>query len=206
MPVKLTLVEKMSVDMTRARNILKDTNEYRFRLTLTLHFFLIETTLWAKVSLRALKTRFVKDFHFFVFSVKPFVTKNDSEKHIELQESDSISLPCTIHHSNPTPTVSWWIQTCSTPCNPSPGGWTRMETANTSSLQIPPSNEHALYKCTAENLMGYDYVIYTVTRQPGRCRKGITSTFNRFLAFKLPSESHLSWSAFRNFLIVTNRF
>lgn len=121
------------------------------------------------------------------FSVKPVITKNDSKKYIRLQESDSISLPCVINHSSPTPTVSWWIQTCSTPCNPSPRGWTRMETADTSSLRIPPSNDHALYKCTAENLMGYDDLIYTVTRQPGRCRKGVTSTSNRFF-----SASHFS--------------
>lgn len=98
--------------------------------------------------------------------VKPVITKNDSKKYIRLQESDSISLPCVINHSSPTPTISWWIQTCSIPCNPSPRGWTRMETADTSSLRIPPSNDHALYKCTAENLMGYDDLIYTVTRQP----------------------------------------
>lgn len=135
------------------------------------------------------------------FSVKPVITKNDSKKYIRLQESDSISLPCVINHSSPTPTVSWWIQTCSTPCNPSPRGWTRMETADTSSLRIPPSNDHALYKCTAENLMGYDDLIYTVTRQPGRCRKGVTSTSNRFF-----SASHFSWSAFSGFVILTNRF
>ena len=161
----------MNVEMTRAQNISKDTYENRFLLTTAPQFF-----------------RLMETF----FLVKPFITKNDSEKYIRLQESDSISLPCMIHHSSPTPTVSWWIQTCSTPCNPSALGWTRMEAINTSSLRIPPSNKHALYKCTAENLMGYDDLIYTVTRQPGRCRKGGTSMSNRFLEFKLLSASHFS--------------
>ena len=38
-PVKLTLVQKMIVEMTRAQNILKDTNENRFLLTTAPQFF-----------------------------------------------------------------------------------------------------------------------------------------------------------------------
>lgn len=100
---------------------------------------------------------------------KPFITRNGGEKHITIQESDSISLPCTIHHSIPPPTVSWWHQPClrmSSQCKPSSQSWKKMETANASFLSIPPSKEHALYKCTAENLMGFDEVIYTILRQP----------------------------------------
>ena len=43
-PVKLTLVEKINVELTRAQNILKDTNENRFLLTTAPKFFrLMET-------------------------------------------------------------------------------------------------------------------------------------------------------------------
>ena len=42
--VKLTLVEKMNVEMARAQNILKDTNKNRFLLTTAPQFFrLMET-------------------------------------------------------------------------------------------------------------------------------------------------------------------
>ena len=53
-----------------------------------------------------------------------------------------------------------------------------MATDNASSLQIPPSREHVLYKCTAENLLGYDDIMYTVLRQPSKYRvKRLTRIF-----------------------------
>ena len=100
------------------------------------------------------------------FKVKPSVQKNASEIRMIISASDSVYLSCAIIHSNPEPTLTWWNQTCpedSSECKPSLQGWGRMITDNTSSLEqvlIPPSHRHALFKCTAENWLGYDDVTY----------------------------------------------
>ena len=110
-------------------------------------------------------------FFFYPIQVKPAIIKNDSKDLMIIQASESISLPCITRHGIPSPTLSWWNQTCpkgSSECKPSSLGWRRMTADNASSLLISPSQEHALYKCTAENLLGYDDVIYTVLRQPGK--------------------------------------
>ena len=122
---------------------------------------------------------------FCFFQVKPYIKKNASENLMITLASESVFLYCSIGRSSPPPTLSWWYQTCpkdATACKPSLQGWGRMATDNTSSLvleqlSIPPSQDHVIYKCIAENWLGHDDVTYTILRRLGRYKENRHGTF-----------------------------
>lgn len=86
----------------------------------------------------------------------------------------SVHLNCSIRHSSPPPTLTWWYKAYpkdATAYKPSLDGWKRLKTDNTSSLEqllIPASRDHVFYKCIAENWLGQDSITYTILRRLGR--------------------------------------
>ena len=112
--------------------------------------------------------------------MKPSITKDRiSENTMIISANKSVHLNCSIRRSSPPPTLTWWYATCPkdvTACQPSFAGWKILKTDNISSseqLLIPPSRDHVLYKCNAENWLGQDSLTYTILRRLGRYKSKI---------------------------------
>ena len=118
---------------------------------------------------------------FCLFQVKPSIKKDRiSDNAMITSANESVHLNCNIRRSSPPPTLTWWYTTCpkdATACQPSlDAEWKRFKTDNISSLEqllIPPSRDHVLYKCIAENWLGQDSITYTILRRLGRYKKKI---------------------------------
>ena len=113
---------------------------------------------------------------FRLFQVKPSIKKyRVSENPMIISANKSVHLNCSIRHRSPPPTLTWWYNNCpedATACKPSlDAEWKRLKTDNMSSLEqllVPPSRDHVLYKCIAENWLGQDSITYTILRRLGR--------------------------------------